>query len=246
MAPPSREPATGTLLIPLHGTRVVEVRGDHETLARYYSETEGATTVCLHVEDVSRPEVVRAWQAHGHQVVSAGGRMDPDFLGRILHLLRTHQRVVSNRLQTAVVYAAAIGRDIGVHGDPMAIGGVVSLEQIYHRWPELHGEVVDPRAAQDVARAELGWGAALKPEALRAALGWDRRHPGPMIDYWALAPLRKTVNVLGLGTRADGSTQSAQGVRATSFLRHPLSHLPSRLPRALPAVEPLPQPLRVR
>jgi hypothetical protein len=178
----------------------------------------------------------------------AGQRHDPNFLGRILCLVAGHGRIVSNRLMTSIMYAAALGREIAVHGNPLSLGGadVVSLESIATTWPELHGRAVDPAAATRTARAEIGWDAVLSPVDLVRTVGWARPGPGPAVDYWLAAPLQKARNVLGWGDRADGSTEDAQGLSPVHFLRHPLSHLPKPLPRSLPAVHPLPAPIEVR
>jgi hypothetical protein len=237
------EPSERSLIMPLHGTRVMEVLGDQGALATYYRDTEGPSTVCLHADDVARPEVVAAWRAAGHTLVMAGQRHDPQFLGRVLRLVAGHRRTVSNRLMTSIMYAASLGREVGVHGDPLSLGGGdnVALEWIESTWPELHGKAPDPVAATSVARAEIGWDSVLPPAELVRVLGWGGMNPGPAWDYWMAAPLQKARNVLGLGERAEGSTEEAQGLNPLHFLRHPLSHLPKPLPRRLPSLHPLPE-----
>jgi hypothetical protein len=241
------EPSERSLIMPLHGTRVLEVLGDQDSLAKYYRETEGPSTVCLHADDVARPEIVAAWQRAGHRLVMAGQRHDPDFLGRILALVAGHRRIVSNRLMTSIMYAASLGREVAVHGDPLSLGGGdnVSLDWIERTWPEMHGEQLDVAASTAVARDEIGWHRVLPPEELVEVLGWTRPNPGPALDYWMAAPLQKARNVLGLGERAEGSTEEAQGLSPLHFLRHPLSHLPKPLPRRVPEVNPLPEPISV-
>ena len=241
------EAADRSLIMPLHGTRVMEVLGDQDALATYYRDTEGPSTVCLHADDVARPEIVSAWQRAGHRIVMAGQRHDPEFLGRILRLVASHRRTVSNRLMTSVMYAASLGREVAVHGDPLSLGGGdnVALDWIERTWPELHGERLDGAAATAVARAEIGWDSVLPPTELIQVLGWGRPHAGPALDYWMAAPLQKARNVLGLGERAEGSTEEAQGLSPLHFLRHPMSHLPKPLPRRVPSLDPLPEPFAV-
>src|SRR5450756_529975 len=72
-------------------------------------------------------------------------------------------------------------------------------------WPELHGRSLERGVTTDLARAELGFQHLLGPVELRSALGWTGRSAGPAMQYWAGAPLRKTMNVLGLGERDPGS-----------------------------------------
>ncbi|GAA1255280.1 hypothetical protein [Oryzihumus leptocrescens] len=237
----------GTLIMPLHGTRIIPVQGNQGSLAKDYLRREGPSTVCLHSEDVHKPEVVGSWVDAGHRVVTAGPRHDPDFLGRVLSLVVSHERLVANRLMTSVLYAAAAGRDIAVYGDPLGLGGadVVSQDEVARTWPELHGEQVDREVAGELARRELGFQHLLEPEPLREVLGWSRPSVTPAVEYWASAPLHKALNVLGLGERDPGSTEKQVGASPTAWLRHPLSHLPKPLPRRATSLDPLPAPIPV-
>jgi hypothetical protein len=238
---------SGVLIMPLHSTRIIEVKGDQASLARSYLRTEGPSTVCLHAEDIQKPEIVASWLDAGHRVVTAGARHDPDFLSRILALVLDAERVVGNRLMTPVLYAASLGRDVGVYGDPMSISGAElhGQEAIRAQWPELHGESLDRAKTTDLARSELGFQHLLGPAELRSVLGWDGRSAGPAWQYWAGAPLRKTMNVLGLGERDPGSTEKTVGASPTAWLKHPMSHLPRPLATHSAAVDPLPEPIPV-
>ena len=236
-----------TLIMPLHSTRIVQVRGDQGSLAREYLRTEGPSTVCLHFEDIHKADIVGSWLEAGHRVVTAGPRHDPDFLSRILALVLAADRVVSNRLMTPVLYAASLGRDVGVYGDPLSLTGVEAHGQdaIRSLWPELHGPSLEVGTTTGLARSELGFQHLLGPAELRSALGWTRRSAGPAVQYWASAPLRKSMNVFGLGRRDGGSTEKQVGASPMTWLRHPMSHLPRPLPARAAALDPLPAPLPV-
>ena len=239
---------TGTLIMPLHSTRIVEVRGDQGSLAQEYLRTEGPSTVCLHAEDIHKPDIVGSWLDAGHRVVTAGPRHDPDFLSRILALVLASERVVANRLMTPVLYAASLGRDVGVYGDPLSISGaeIHGQDAIRSLWPELHGPFLDREVTTDLARTELGFQHVLEPDELRSTLGWTGRSAGPAVQYWVSAPVRKAMNVLGLGERAPGSTEKQVGASPLSWLRHPMSHLPRPLPAHAATLDPLPAPIPVR
>jgi len=238
---------SGVLIMPLHSTRIIEVRGDQGSLAQAYLRTEGPSTVCLHYEDIHKPDIVDSWLDAGHRVVTAGPRHDPDFLSRILALVLASERVVSNRLMTPVLYAASLGRDVAVYGDPLSISTaeIHSQDAIRSLWPELHGRCLERAVTTELARAELGFQHLLGPAELRSALGWTGRSAGPAMQYWAGAPLRKTMNVLGLGERDPGSTEKQVGASAVTWLRHPMSHLPRPLPAHAAALDPLPAPILV-
>jgi len=239
--------AGGTLVMPLHSTRIVQVRGDQGSLAQEYLRTEGPCTVCLHSEDIHKPEIVGSWLDAGHRVVTAGPRHDPDFLSRILALVLASERVVANRLMTPVLYAASLGRDVGVYGDPLSISGaeIHGQDAIRALWPELHGPSLDRAVTTELARTELGFQHRLPPAELRSVLGWSGRSAGPAIQYWAGAPLRKAMNVLGLGERDPGSSERQVGASPLTWLRHPMSHLPRPLPVHAAALDPLPAPIPV-
>jgi hypothetical protein len=238
---------SGVLIMPLHSTRIIEVRGDQASLARAYLRTEGPSTVCLHSADIHKPEIVGSWLDAGHRVVTAGPRHDPDFLSRILALILACERVVSNRLMTPVLYAASLGREVGVYGDPLSISTaeIHGQDAIRALWPELHGQWLDSAMTTDLSRRELGFQHLLDPGELRSALGWDGRSAGPAVQYWAGAPLRKTMNVLGLGKRDPGSSEKQVGASPTAWLSHPMSHLPRPLPAHAAALDPLPAPIPV-
>ena len=238
---------SGVLIMPLHSTRIVEVRGDQGSLARQYLRTEGPSTVCLHSEDIHKPDIVGSWLDAGHRVVTAGSRHDPDFLSRILALVLASERVVANRLMTPVLYAASLGRDVAVYGDPLSISGaeIHGQDAIRELWPELHGRSLDRAVTTDLARAELGFQHLLEPASLRSALGWSRRSAGPAVQYWASAPMRKALNVVGLGQRDPGSSEKQVGASPLAWLKHPMSHLPRPLPAHAAALDPLPAPIPV-
>ena len=239
--------AIGTLIMPLHSTRIVEVRGDQSSLAQEYLRTEGPSTVCLHAEDIHKPDIVASWLDAGHRLVTAGPRHDPDFLSRILALVLASERVVANRLMTPVLYAASLGRDVAVYGDPLSISAaeIHGQDAILELWPELHGRSLDIDVTTDLARAELGFQHILEPAALRSALGWSRRSAGPAVQYWASAPMRKAMNVVGLGRRDPGSSEKQVAASPMAWLKHPMSHLPRPLPAHAAALDPLPAPIPV-
>src|SRR5665811_559634 len=98
--------ATGTLIMPLHSTRIVEVRGDQGSLAQEYLRDEGPSTVCLHADDIHKPDIVSSWLDAGHRVVTAGSRHDPDFLSRILDLWpELHGRSLARAVTTDLARA---------------------------------------------------------------------------------------------------------------------------------------------
>lgn len=212
-----RPAGAGTVILPVHGIATQPLLGDHAAVARAWAETEGPSTVCLYHVEARDPEVVRAYADAGHRLVTLGPRTDPAFLGRLHTLLTGAARVVSNRLSTPVVYAAAVGIDATVSGDAMRLAGERADDagSLADRWPEFYdaGTALADRTA--VARAETGADDLLPPAELRRLLGWDRRQAGPWLDHWLRAPAHRAVTQLG--RRATGPAAGAPAGDAPSL-----------------------------
>ena len=174
----------GTIVYPFHGWEEQEIVGDHASYADEVRAAEGDVplTICLYWNDYIKPEVRKDYECKGFRVISHGRRGhqysggDVDFLNKQLAELRRHRRVVSNRLSSALLYGASLGREIGVYGNPMVLqndhavlGG--SSKQL-RLFPGLHAGRVDAEEAARVAREELGLDVLLHPAALRHQLGW--------------------------------------------------------------------------
>ncbi|GAA1352241.1 hypothetical protein [Falsarthrobacter nasiphocae] len=224
------------VVIPFHGTRLVEVEGDQRAYAREVFEKEGPAVVCLHVDDMQREDIVSAWTEAGHRITTAGERRDPAFLARILWLVTSAEKVVSNRLATALMYAAAVGTPTEIYGPHFQIKGIAetsSEEYLARIWPEFYSADTDQATLTALADAELGRGAMRTPTGLRQVLGWQSPSPRPAFDYWAGAPIEKALTVLGIKKREVGEVVDGVKLNPLEFLKHPLEHLPDPLPRTV-------------
>jgi hypothetical protein len=235
------------VVFPVHDTRIVKIESLDAALAEQVADRDGPALICLHPEDLDDPEKARIWTRFGHTVVSAGGRRDALFLGRILSLVRSARRVVSNQLSTAVLYAAAEGTDTAIYGPDASNGalGTGIAERTRELWPEFHDDA-GASLRRSIALRELGQSHLLDADQLRTTLGWNHRSPGPFVNYWAGAPVRKAGAVLGLVKRPEGAQDPGAGVSPLVFLRHPLSHLPGVLPKLPNLMDGLPAPLAPR
>lgn len=232
------------LVVPMHGTHVTRIDSDPAALSDFYREALGPSTVCLHSEDIKQRGIVEAWQAGGHEVVSAGNRFDPLFLPRIGLGVQRASRVVSNRLSTVIWYAAAAGTPASVFGPVSRIAGEPddALERLVQTWPEVHAEDAPLSVVAGVAAGELGAQYVRTPDELNRLLGWKAPVSAhAFLDYWAGGPVAKALAVLGLRQRAGTASPAgnpaahtgapAPGPKASDFLHNPLSHLPRRLPQ---------------
>lgn len=178
---PHRE---GTIVYPFHGWEGQHVLGAHDEYIAEIRRTEGDVpiTVCLYINEYRDPEVRAEYQNAGFRVICHGERGynyrggNPRFLWGQLAELRRHERVVSNRLTSAIFYGAATGARVGVYGNPMLLeaeraqlGGPTKPVR---NWPEMHHPFVDPDHARTTADVELGIDHLLPPEELRRVFGW--------------------------------------------------------------------------
>jgi hypothetical protein len=232
------------LVLPLHGTALLKVDGDHGAYARMVRDQEGPARVCLHIDDLHDDVILTAWKAAGHEVVSAGDRRDPKFIGRILTMMSEARRVVSNRLSTSIMYAAVSGAEVAIYGPDFKLGHNAAADPgliMRDIWPEFYDETTPQSVLIKLAEAELGHGDMRRPEELKHLLGWDKSTAGPFLEYWASGPLTKVQTVLGLKEVPHGAHATEKGLSPWHWMRHPLKHLPSPLPQlpALAPVEPL-------
>ena len=179
-------PGEGTIVFPFHGWEGQEIVGDHAAYADEVRSVEGDVplTMSLYWNDFERPEIRKTYEDKGFRVISFGRRGGmyqggaPDFIDRQFTELLGHRRVVSNRLGSALFYGAALGRDVGVYGDPMVLqndhavlGGMQRQQRLFPQWT---GHAVPHEAAAGDARRELGVDRTLAPAQLRAQLGWGQ------------------------------------------------------------------------
>lgn len=228
----------GTVIMPVHGIPTQRLSGDHRSAARDWADAEGPATVCLYHVEAEDPEVVAAYREAGHRTVTLGTRTDGAFLGRLFRLLSSADRVVSNRLSTPVLYAAGLGVDAAVTGDPMRLAGEAadSQERLRATWPEFYDTGVSVDARRSVADTELGAEFVRSPLELSGLLGWDRRlRTGPWTDHWLRSPAsRAWTNARRRSAPTSAApADAATSMSASAWLRGAMSYLP----RPLAAVE---------
>lgn len=190
----------GTIFYPFHGWERQSLVGDHRRLAAVIRDHEsGPVTICLYWLEYRQPGTREAYERAGFRVITHGRRgswrrgTDVCFLHRQLAELRRHRRVASNRLSTAVLYGASIGRETGVYGDPMRLvdeadlfGGVARLRR---EWPEMHAPAVPREVATEVARDELGLDRRREPGEILDLFGWHHECAGHDRLYRTPLPL---------------------------------------------------------
>jgi hypothetical protein len=182
---PVLERREGTIWYPFHGWEGQQILGDHNRLIAQIRDSEtGPVTVCLYFNEFRNPQLLRLYKDAGFRVISHGVRgrsykgTDPRFLYKQLTELRRHRRVASNRLGSAIFYGISVGCEPAVYGDPMilqaedpAFGGMARMRRL---WPELHGQEIDIKTAQEMTRVELGQDYLATPAEVREIFGWAK------------------------------------------------------------------------
>ncbi len=176
----------GTIWYPFHGWEGQEVLGSHDTLIAQIRDVEsGSVTVCLYWNDYDDPAIRSKYQKAGFRVISHGYRglyhqgTETEFLYRQLAELRSHRRVASNRLSSAIFYGISVGCAAGVYGEPMTLeqenevyGGQPRIRAL---WPQMHGEFIEPATAIETCRAELGMDYLIDPIEMSDVFRWNER-----------------------------------------------------------------------
>ncbi|GIE33299.1 hypothetical protein Ait01nite_063440 [Actinoplanes italicus] len=181
---------SGTLWFLFHGWegggKGGKIQGDHARLISEIRETETEpVTISLYYTEFERPEVRRAYEKAGFEVICFGKRgwnyegTDRRFLYKQLETFRRFKRVAANRLSTAVFFGVAAGCTPAVYGDPMALEGDNPLfggqARIARLWPEMLGKEIDLEAARATTDVELGRPYLMPPAEMRMLLDWNAR-----------------------------------------------------------------------
>ncbi|WP_396643254.1 hypothetical protein [Microbacterium sp.] len=171
-----------TIVFPQHSAENVQITDPHEPFAAELRSSIGKVTVCLYWIDYAIPGVRAAYEAAGHNVITIGStRDDRMFIPKFLRALEGHGRVVSNRLSTALLYAAALDRQVEVMGAPLTVRGEVehgiseAVDSLRLLKSETQPEGASVPVPRDWARQELGWEDMLPARRLAETLGWRGR-----------------------------------------------------------------------
>ena len=186
-------PSKRTIAYPFHAWEGETVRGgSHQAYARQIAEREGSATVCLYWLEYEDVSVRGAYEEQGHRTICHGRRTDPWFLDAQLAALRDHNRMVTNRVSSALWYASALGLEVEIYGPRMGFLSDAGLQSEYEghrrRWPEFFEGPVSSDAATARALLELGAAFVREPAELAFILGFR----GPRRAFATLAPLSRT------------------------------------------------------
>lgn len=141
-------------------------------------EREGAEArVCLYWRDFHDVDLRSQYEHAGFEVICHGSRTDPLFLVRQREEILKHARVVTNRVATALWYAALLGSEVEVYGplsDSRSVGWAEHFDKLQRdRWPFLFAGSTGGRTAWEAAHGELGVEHRRTRLELLELLGWS-------------------------------------------------------------------------
>lgn len=181
---------SGTLWFLFHGWEAAgmgaKIHGNHARLIDEIRETETEpVTISLYYTEYERPEVRRAYEEAGFEVICFGKRgwnyegTDRKFLYKQLAAFRKYKRVAANRLSTAVFFGVAAGCEPAVYGDAMELEGDNPLfggqARIARLWPDMLGKDIDIEVARAITDEELGRAWMMPPAETRMLFDWNAR-----------------------------------------------------------------------
>jgi hypothetical protein len=185
---------TGTLVFGSHSNEAkVETWSERELVASVEEECEPPYTVSVTYQDVNRAGT-QVFRNAGWRVVSFGQRSHPTFLVELALEIVRHEAVISNVMQSALMYGALLKRRTRVLGPkPAWMGSSYNpgkLSESLDRYPELHSSGLSPKESRVLGESELGWNSNLSPTDLIQALGFDSwslqiaaKAIGSMVDF---------------------------------------------------------------
>lgn len=141
-----------------------------------------AVEVCLHPLDYANPAARRIFERRGLRTFMNGDRDDPGFLWRQQERIQAAAAVTTPRLNTGLIYAAAMGRRVFLGGPAGAVLGNEVQGRVAddreraerfqrERYPELFAGI-EGEQARSWGRKALGEESLQSPGQLGRTLGW--------------------------------------------------------------------------
>lgn len=192
--PPVEQPVAaepGSLLVvPIHGWEQEKIPHDFRQYAAEVAELRKSfrkITVCLYWFDHQFPEYRQPFEDLGVEITTVGPRdRNPAFLHDLRRLMLRFEYVCSNRAQTAVFYALALGRKAFLYGPPIGVEGRLDHSgQLFDAWqrreyPALVWEGFKDACYREIGEDELGLRYRREPAALRELFLWEPGQAGEL------------------------------------------------------------------
>lgn len=165
---------------PLHSQPWAPKNYQHLDYAKYLKENYGEVSVCLHWSEFSNKEVTSTYESLGHVLVTNGvgtpwlENFDPNFLDKQLNLLGDHGLLVTNAMQTSVLYALSLGLKVEFGGQASWVKKIDEVGTYGESGQDYWKEQV-MNNPDSTWKIELGFKELLDPTKLKQVLGWDKQ-----------------------------------------------------------------------
>ena len=150
----------------------------HTEYAKYLKENYGEITVSLHWSEYSNSEVIDAYKTLGHDPITYGvgspwlKGYSENFLDNQISQLEKHGKIVTNAMQTSVLYALSLGLDVEF-GGPASWKKKVDEFGTYGDYGHEYWKNAILTKPEQTWKVELGFDELLSPEQLISTLGWN-------------------------------------------------------------------------
>lgn len=163
---------------PLHAQPWAPKNYLHSEYASFLKENYGEITISLHWTDYSNFEVLNTYKSLGHTPITYGvgtpwiEGFDNNFLNNQLLQLENHGKIVTNAMQTSVLYAMSLGL-------PVEFGGPASWKKkidevgTYGDYGQDYWREQVLTQPENTWKTELGFEELLSPKELMTTLGWN-------------------------------------------------------------------------
>jgi hypothetical protein len=170
---------SGTIAYPAHSSSWSKMGDTNKEYANFLKDKYGEIMVVLHRYDFANAETRKSYESIGHSITTHGvgtpweKDFDPLFLKKQRDVVSRFEKVVSNSMSTAILYATSLGltAEIGGPIDYSVTNPDDKASQAGDgktNWVEL----LNNNYSQ-LWRDELGLNCKKSPTELREILGWD-------------------------------------------------------------------------
>jgi hypothetical protein len=164
---------------PLHAQPWAPKNYLHSEYASYLKENYGEITISLHWTDYSNFEILNTYKSLGHNPITYGvgtpwiKGFDNNFLNNQLSQLENHGKIVTNAMQTSVLYAMSLGLQVEF-GGPASWKKKIDEVGTYGDYGQDYWREKVLNQPEKTWKAELGFDELLSPKELMTTLGWNK------------------------------------------------------------------------
>ncbi len=164
---------------PLHAQPWAPKNYLHSEYASYLKDNYGEITISLHWTDYSNFEILNTYKSLGHDPITYGvgtpwiKGFDDHFLDNQLSQLENHGKIVTNAMQTSVLYAMSLGLQVEF-GGPASWKKKIDEVGTYGDYGQDYWREKVLTQPEKTWKTELGFDELLSPKELMTTLGWNK------------------------------------------------------------------------